>query len=173
MNEAPYTDQDENGASKRAQRNFKARSTSVEAQRERIVSALRECPQTSYDLRCLGIYQAPARIKELRDRFGFDIRTETVTLYDRDGFMHPNAARYHLDGEPLEGFVPEPASNAASALREAAKVMRAQAKGLERNSIKLEHIPHVRHRVIEALRVLAALEKEGPPEGRNDAQPST
>jgi hypothetical protein len=31
-------------------------------------------------------------------------------------------------------------------LREAAKVIRAQAKGLERNSIKLEHIPNVRER---------------------------
>lgn len=172
MNEAP-TLAKAYGASKIAQRNFKARNTSVEAQRERIIAALRERPQTSYDLRCLGIYQAPARIKELRDRFGYDIRTETVTLYDRDGFIHPNAARYHLDGEPLEGFVPEPTSNAANALREAAKVMRAQAKGLERNSIKLEHIPHVRQRVTEALRVLAALEQDATAESNHHAQSPT
>lgn len=172
MNEAP-TLAKAYGASKIEQNNFKARSTSVEAQRERIIVALRERPQTSYDLRCLGIYQAPARIKELRDRFGFVIRTETVTLYDRDGFIHPNAGRYHLDGEPLDGYVPEPASTAANALREAAKVMRAQAKGLERNSIKREHIPHVRQRVLEALRVLVALEQEGAAEGTHDAQSST
>jgi hypothetical protein len=30
---------------------------------------------------------------------GYDIRTEFVTLYDRDGYMHPRCARYHLMGE--------------------------------------------------------------------------
>jgi len=159
MNEAPNTDQDANGASKKARSNFKSRSTSVEAQRERIIAALRESPRTSCELRHMGIYQAPARCKELRDRFGFDIRTERVTLYDRDGYMHPNAARYHLDGEPKEGFVPKPQSDAAGMLREAAKAIREQAKGLERDSIKLEHIPNVRQRLIEALRVLSALER--------------
>jgi hypothetical protein len=75
-------------------------STAVEAQRQRILEALRTGPKTSYDLRCLGAYQAPARIKELRDRMGYSIRTERVTLYDRDGYMHPRAARYHLESEP-------------------------------------------------------------------------
>lgn len=159
MNEAPHTDQDENGASKKAQANFTARSTSVEAQRDRILTALREGPKTSYDLRRIGCYQAPARIKELKDRFGYVIRTERVTLYDRDAFCHPGAARYHLDAEPEAGFIPKPQSDAAGMLREAAKAIRAQAKGLERNSIKLEHIPNVRQRLIDALRVLSALER--------------
>jgi hypothetical protein len=96
----PYTDQDENGAFKEAQRNSMSRSTSGEAQRDRIIEALRSGPKTSYDLRRIGCYQAPARVKELRDRFGYSIRTERVTLYDRDGYMHPGAARYHLEAEP-------------------------------------------------------------------------
>ncbi|MBW0170735.1 MAG: helix-turn-helix domain-containing protein [Hydrogenophaga sp.] len=81
-------------------RKFSPKSTHSEAQRQRILEALRHRPQTSYDLRRLGCYQAAARVKELRDRFGYVIRTERVTLYDRDGFMHPRAARYHLEAEP-------------------------------------------------------------------------
>jgi hypothetical protein len=79
---------------------YSAKSTASEAQRERILHALRQGPKTSYDLRRLGCYQAPARIKELRDKFGYVITTERVTLYDRDGYMHPRAARYALISEP-------------------------------------------------------------------------
>lgn len=79
---------------------FSAMSTATQAQRERIVQALRRRPQTSYDLRRLGCYQAPARIKELRDRFGYVIETTRITLWDRDGFAHPRAALYTLVSEP-------------------------------------------------------------------------
>lgn len=158
MNEAPAPTKTQ-GASKNTRLDSTARSTSVEAQRERIIEALREGPKTSYDLRRIGCYQAPTRIKELKDRLGYVIRTERVTLYDRDAFCHPGAARYHLDGEPEAGFVPKPQSDAAGMLREAAKAIRAQAKGLELNSIKPEHIPNVRQRLIDALRVLSALER--------------
>lgn len=81
-------------------REFSAKSTATEAQRERIVQALRRRPQTSYDLRRLGCYQAPARVKELRDRFGYLIETARITLVDRDGYTHPNAALYTLIDEP-------------------------------------------------------------------------
>lgn len=74
------------------------KSTATEAQRTRILNALRRGPQTTYDLRRMGCYQAPARIIELR-RMGYDILTEFVTLYDRDGYEHRNCARYHLRGE--------------------------------------------------------------------------
>ncbi|MFC7410873.1 helix-turn-helix domain-containing protein [Hydrogenophaga atypica] len=77
-----------------------SRSTSAEAQRDRIIRALRIGPQTSYDLRRLGCYQAPARIKELRDRFGYSILTKRVTLWDRDGWPHRGAALYVLESEP-------------------------------------------------------------------------
>jgi hypothetical protein len=82
------------------QRKFSLKSTHSEAQRQRIIEALRCRPQTSYDLRRLGCYQAPARIKELRDRFGYRIDTERVTVVDRDGYSHPRAALYVLQGEP-------------------------------------------------------------------------
>lgn len=153
---APITTQ---AASEKTPRYLTARSTSVEAQRERIIAALRSASHTSYDLRRMGIYQAPARIKELRDRYGFDILTERVTLYDRDGFPHVNAARYSLVAEPEDGFTPAPVPDAVGALREAAKAIRAQAKGLQLNSIKPEHIPNVRRRLIEALQVVSALER--------------
>lgn len=76
------------------------KSTAKEAQRERIIEALKLRPQTSYDLRRLGIYQAPARIKELRDKFGFSITTSLVTVVDRDGYLHPRCALYTLNSDP-------------------------------------------------------------------------
>lgn len=77
------------------------KSTASEAQRQRVLEALRVSPQTTHDLRCLGIYQAPARVIELRRR-GFSILTERVTLWDRDGYAHRGAALYHLIEEPDE-----------------------------------------------------------------------
>lgn len=77
-----------------------SRSTSSAAQRDRIIKALRTGPKTSYDLRRLGCYQAPARIKELRDKFGYTISTQRVTLWDRDGWPHRGAALYTLLAEP-------------------------------------------------------------------------
>lgn len=80
-------------------RNHSLNSTATEAQRERILQALRRRPQTSYDLRCLGCYPA-ARVKELRDRFGYVITTDRVTLHDRDGYGHARCALYSLISEP-------------------------------------------------------------------------
>lgn len=79
---------------------FSAKSTATEAQRERIIQALRRRPHTSYDLRRLGIYQAPARIKELRDRLGYVITTDLTVLVDRDGYWHARCALYSLVSEP-------------------------------------------------------------------------
>lgn len=77
-----------------------SRSTSTKSQHERIIGALRARPHTSYELRRLGCYQAPARIKELRDRFGYEIHTARVTVVDRDGYLHQNVALYTLMSEP-------------------------------------------------------------------------
>lgn len=79
---------------------FSDKSTATEAQRRRVIEALRRRPHTSYDLRRIGIYQAPARVKELRDRFGYDIATNFVTLVDRDGYRHARCALYSLVSEP-------------------------------------------------------------------------
>lgn len=73
-----------------------ARSTTTQAQRDRILAALQRQPQTTEDLRKLGIFQTAARVKELRDRDGYRIDTSLVTLYDREGYMHRRAARYSL-----------------------------------------------------------------------------
>ena len=80
-------------------RKFSNKSTATKAQHQRIIEALSSGPKTSYDLRRIGCYQAPARIKELRDKFGFNIETELVTLIDHEGYLHPRAARYHLHGD--------------------------------------------------------------------------
>lgn len=76
------------------------KSTAADAQRQRALEALRLRPHTSYDLRRLGIYQAPARIKELRDRFGYGISTDPVVIVDRDGYRHARVALYTLLSEP-------------------------------------------------------------------------
>ena len=82
---------------------MESKSTATEAQRKRVIEALRLRPQTSYDLRRLGIYQAPARVKELRDRFGYSITTDPVGIVDRDGYHHARVALYTLVAEPVEG----------------------------------------------------------------------
>lgn len=81
-------------------RQFSPKSTHSQAQRDRIIEALRRRPQTTEDLRKLGIFQAPARVKELRDCHGYEIETTRVTLVDREGYLHPGAARYTLIREP-------------------------------------------------------------------------
>lgn len=41
-----------------------------------------------------------ATIKELRDRFGYGITTDRVSLTDRDGYTHCGVALYTLVSEP-------------------------------------------------------------------------
>ena len=91
--------------SKKSQRQFNAKSPNCEAQRQRIVTALRARPQSTEDLRKLGIFQAAVRVKELRDAFGFEIETARVTVIDREGYPHPRAALYSLVAEPKGGAV--------------------------------------------------------------------
>jgi hypothetical protein len=75
---------------------FNNRSAATEAQRDRILSALMRRPQTSYDLRLIGCYQAPTRIKELRDDLGHCIETTRVTVVDNEGYTHRGVALYSL-----------------------------------------------------------------------------
>ncbi len=78
---------------------FTSKSTATEVQRARVLAALRMRPRTSYELRCLGIYQSAARVKELRDRFGFNITTDRINLVDGDGYWHRGCALYSLQGD--------------------------------------------------------------------------
>lgn len=82
-----------------------SKSTATREQYKRIIEALRIRPQTSYDLRRIGIYQAPARIKELRDKFSYSITTDPVVIVDRDGYHHARVALYTLVAEPAEGGI--------------------------------------------------------------------
>lgn len=75
---------------------FTSKSTATEAQRHRILNALRAGPKTSYELRRIGCYQSAARVKELRDRFGHNITTYRVNLVDGDGYWHRGCALYTL-----------------------------------------------------------------------------
>jgi hypothetical protein len=101
-------------------------STATEVQRERILSALRICPTNTEELRALGIFQTTPRILELRRR-GYDIRTELIEIYDRDGYPHRGVARYHLDGEPPPTSDEAPTVGAVQGFRE-------KNKGIDCNS---------------------------------------
>jgi hypothetical protein len=78
------------------------KSADTGAQEQRILEALRRGKPTTNDLRKLGIYQASARIFGLRRR-GYNIATELIDAYDRDGFLHRGVARYSLLAEPEAG----------------------------------------------------------------------
>jgi len=75
---------------------FNNRSTATKAQRDRILCALKRRPHTSYELRLIGCYQAPTRIKELRDDLGHRIETTRVTVVDNEGYSHRGVALYSL-----------------------------------------------------------------------------
>ncbi len=84
---------------KQTQLKFSPKSTATEAQRQRILTALRIKDRTTEDFRRLGIYQVSTRIFELR-ALGYNIVTSFVTLTDRDGFTHSGCALYTLVAEP-------------------------------------------------------------------------
>ena len=68
------------------------------AQRMRILEALRLSPKTTYDLRRMGIFQAPTRVFELR-AMGYPILTSRVRVIDQGGYAHNGVALYQLDGQ--------------------------------------------------------------------------
>lgn len=73
------------------------KSSSATAQRARILALLAAHPCTTEELRQAGVYQAPARIKELR-AMGHQITTARVSILDRDGFERRGVALYSLQG---------------------------------------------------------------------------
>ena len=84
-----------------AKRKHHAKSTAADAQRARALEALLVGPKTTYDLRRLGLFQAPTRILELRRR-GYEITTEPVQIVDADGFIHERVALYTLISSPAK-----------------------------------------------------------------------
>lgn len=67
------------------------------AQRNLVLETLKLSPKTTYDLRRMGIFQAPTRVFELK-AMGYPIETTRVRVIDQDGYAHNNVARYSLEG---------------------------------------------------------------------------
>lgn len=97
MKKAPDQNKPAKGVTE--QRQFNAKSSATEAQRQRIINALRSSPKNSHELRELGVYQQSTRILELR-RKGYRITTDRVTLWDAFGYAHRNCALYTLIAAP-------------------------------------------------------------------------
>lgn len=78
---------------------FFSKHNSAETQRHRILLALRAGLKTSKDLRNQSIYQNSVHTFELRER-GFEIKTDRVSLFNREGYEHRGRAMYELVNEP-------------------------------------------------------------------------
>ena len=75
------------------------RSTTAQAQCERLLELLRLRPQNSHELARNGLYHSPARVRELRKR-GYDIETQRVNIIDQWGYQHCRVALYKLISAP-------------------------------------------------------------------------
>lgn len=70
--------------------------TAAEAQRMRLLYALRSGPLTTFEARTrLNITMPAARVSELRD-MGYQIFTERISVCDENGRQHHRVARYVL-----------------------------------------------------------------------------
>lgn len=88
-------------ANKAGKRTTRGQSDATFAQYRRIIEALRRRPHSTEELRMLGIWQAASRIKELKDRHGFDIDSSgRISIVDAFGFPHDGIAVYVLLDEP-------------------------------------------------------------------------
>lgn len=73
--------------------------TTTAAQYATILENLTPCDKQmhTHALRRLGVMAVAARIKELREWYGFPIhRVGLVTIYDDWGYSHPNVALYAM-----------------------------------------------------------------------------
>ncbi|MHA6639411.1 helix-turn-helix domain-containing protein [Stutzerimonas frequens] len=85
-----------------AEKTMQRHSTSVEAQRARLLARLRIGALDTFTARReLHVMHPGGRIKELRAA-GHPIRTERVTLTDEDGITHSGVALYFLSSTSAE-----------------------------------------------------------------------
>jgi hypothetical protein len=78
-----------------------AKSTSTAAQIARIAKMLRTGDRSTLDFRRKGIMAPAARVIEMNERHGFDIRRIALRdLYDGEGFRHCRVAIYRMFGSP-------------------------------------------------------------------------
>ena len=74
---------------------YNPKSTGTEAQRQRLLAALRLRPHYSHELRKQGIYMPNCRVFELRNK-GYNITTHLTDIVDDDGYAYRGIALYSL-----------------------------------------------------------------------------
>ena len=80
------------------QAKFSRKSTSTEAQIERLTDLLRIRNRQTHELRKVGISHPAGRINDLKKR-GFVIDMQLINTVDSDGFTHVGVALYELISE--------------------------------------------------------------------------
>ena len=81
--------------------NADRQSTATFAQYARIITMLRQGERSTIELRRAGVIHPAMRIKELNEKFGFQIpRVDLRNLWDEEGYMHKRIAIYALHAEP-------------------------------------------------------------------------
>ena len=59
---------------------------------------------STIDFRKLGVIHPSGRIKEMNERYGYNIaKVDQRTVYDDQGFPHPRIAFYELVERPVKG----------------------------------------------------------------------
>lgn len=89
------------GTAKTSTAKYSRRSTSTEAQIERLTELLRIRNRHTHELRKVGISHPAGRVNDLKKR-GFIIDRQLINTVDSDGFTHINVALYSLISEPVE-----------------------------------------------------------------------
>lgn len=83
-----------------------SKSTSTEAQLDKLLALLRKGPKTTVELRQHAIMMPAARVFQLRHEQNYTINTELVALYDTEGVWHRRCARYYLVEQiPAQGLL--------------------------------------------------------------------
>jgi hypothetical protein len=84
-------------------RKYSRKSTSTEAQYQRIVTMLETGPKNTMEFRRAGIMSPASRIKEMVDRMGYYISSTPINIWDEWGYCHKGVALYQLMSGPKEG----------------------------------------------------------------------
>lgn len=82
--------------------NFSPRSTSTEAQIQRLLGLVAARPHHTHELRKVGISHPAGRIRDLEKR-GYVFDAPRITTVDSDGYAHRGVALYTLIGVPKGG----------------------------------------------------------------------
>lgn len=76
-----------------------SKSTSTEAQIEKLIELVRFGSRHTYELRKMGISHPAGRINDLKKR-GYIFAKQPINTVDSDGYTHCNVALYSLISEP-------------------------------------------------------------------------